>query len=365
MPNISISPPSRYDHSAGLESFAFLEFAGSQNDALALKFEKLGFTQTARHRKQSLEIWQQGEIELIINAQASPYARQFSELHGSGVCGIGLYVQNLSKLTQQLRALGAVFLEESWLPFPTVKTPSDIRFYLVEKNNVSQPYRSVFQTRMPAWEPCSRHGQADTGLMRIDHLAINVLAGRSETWLHFLKKYFQFTELEQYGIDGEYSGLNSRIAVSANGKIRLPINEERSSAKKTGQIAEFLDQFGGDGVQHIAFATENIYASCDALDRNGLRFAPPPPPGYYTALDKRLAGHGEDEAQMEKHGILLDGRSDPHSDQKNLLLQIFSRPSLGPIFFEFIQRKGDEGFGAGNIKALFESFEREQIQRQK
>jgi 4-hydroxyphenylpyruvate dioxygenase len=196
------------------------------------------------------------------------------------------------------------------------------------------------------------------GLKVIDHLTHNVYRGRMTQWAGFYERLFNFKEIRYFDIKGEYTGLTSRAMTAPDGKIRIPLNEEAGGG---GQIEEFLMQFNGEGIQHIALLTDNLMDTVDRLRGAGVKFMPAPPATYYEMLKERLPGHGEPVQELQARGILLDGSTDKNG--KRLLLQIFSETVLGPVFFEFIQRKGDEGFGEGNFKALFESIERDQVQR--
>ena len=155
-------------------------------------------------------------------------------------------------------------------------------------------------------------------------------------------------------------GLFSRALTSPDGKIRIPINED---AGESGQIEEYLSVYRGEGIQHIACGAKDIYRTVETLRADGLPFMPSPPETYFEKIDARLPKHGEDVARLQRDGILIDGEGVVEGGHTKVLLQIFSANAIGPIFFEFIQRKGDDGFGEGNFKALFESIEEDQIRR--
>jgi 4-hydroxyphenylpyruvate dioxygenase len=209
------------------------------------------------------------------------------------------------------------------------------------------------------YEGVERHPPG-AGLHTIDHLTHNVYKGRTAHWAEYYGRIFGFREFRQFDVTGEYSGLNTRVMMAPDGKIRIPINEEGEEGGK-GQIAEYLRTYNGEGIQHIAFASDDLYASLDSLKQKGLQFAPPPPDTYYQMLDERLPGHGEPLDKLSARGILVDGST--AEGRPRLLMQIFSQLMVGPVFFEFIQRKGDEGFGEGNITALFRSMEEDQKRR--
>jgi 4-hydroxyphenylpyruvate dioxygenase len=209
------------------------------------------------------------------------------------------------------------------------------------------------------YEPGERYPRG-AGFHTIDHLTHNVYDGRIPHWEDFYSRIFGFREFRQFDVTGEYSGLNSKVVIAPDGKIRIPLNQEGGQGGK-GQIAEYLRAYNGEGIQHIALASDDLYASLDDLKRRGLGFAPPPPETYYEQLEDRLPGHGEPVPDLKERGILVDGTTD--NDDARLLMQIFSQLMIGPVFFEFIQRKGDEGFGEGNITALFKSMEEDQVRR--
>jgi len=197
------------------------------------------------------------------------------------------------------------------------------------------------------------------GFQRIDHLTHNVYGGRMSYWADWYENLFNFQEIRFFDIKGEYTGLTSKALTAPDGKIRIPLNEEGDGGK--GQIEEFLREFNGEGIQHIALICDDLIAAWDKLKEFGVPFMTAPPETYYEMLPERLPDHGQPVDELEARGILLDGTTE--GGQPRLLLQIFAEAQVGPVFFEFIQRKGDEGFGEGNFKALFESMERDQVRR--
>ena len=179
-----------------------------------------------------------------------------------------------------------------------------------------------------------------------------------DTWFNFYGNLFNFREIRFFDIEGKFTGLLSRALTSPCGRIRIPINEDRG---ETGQIVAYLKKYKGEGIQHIAVGSDNIYDSTDAIAEKGVKFMPGPPDTYYDLSKTRVVDHEEPIDRMKTHGILIDGEGVVDGGETRILLQIFSKTVIGPIFFEFIQRKGDDGFGEGNFKALFESIEAEQI----
>jgi 4-hydroxyphenylpyruvate dioxygenase len=210
-------------------------------------------------------------------------------------------------------------------------------------------------------DPSALHSPPGVGLLEVDHLTHNVHRGRMKEWADFYERLFNFREIRYFDIEGQVTGIKSKAMTSPCGKIRIPINEE--GTEKQGQIQEYLEQYHGEGIQHIALSSRDVYATVEALRQRGVEFLDTPDT-YYELVDKRVPGHGEDLARLRANQILVDGApGESASGKPNLLLQIFTKTVIGPVFFEIIQRKGDDGFGEGNFKALFESIELDQIRR--
>jgi 4-hydroxyphenylpyruvate dioxygenase len=198
------------------------------------------------------------------------------------------------------------------------------------------------------------------GFFYLDHLTHNVRRGHMDEWFDFYSRIFNFKQIRFFNIEGKLTGLHSRALTSPCRRIRIPINE---SADDKSQIEEYLREYKGEGIQHIAVGTDDIYGATDRLAGNGLQFMPGPPAVYYEKSFARVPGHTEPVERMKQHGILIDGEGVVEGGTTKILLQVFSKTVIGPIFFEFIQRKGDDGFGEGNFKALFESIEEDQMRR--
>ena len=332
--------------------FEFIEFVGQQG-SLDEIFHTLGFTHVAQHKSKRVSLWRQGGINLILNYQPESYASAFFNQHGPGACAMGFRTQDAAAAYQQALKLGAVALDNVVGPMelniPAIQGIGGAPIFLVDCDIYSQDF--VF---LDGVDP----NPVGTGLYEIDHLTHNVEKGRMQYWADFYEKIFNFQEIRYFDIKGEYTGLTSKALTAPDGKIRIPLNED--SEQGNGQIAEFLKEFNGEGIQHIAFATDDLLGTWDKLKALGAKFMTPPPATYYEMLAERLPHHGEPTEQLQQRGILLDGNT---QGEKRLLLQIFSETMIGPVFFEFIQRKADDGFGEGNFKALFESIERDQIRR--
>ena len=242
------------------------------------------------------------------------------------------------------------------LKLPAIKGIGGAPLYLIDR---FEDGKSIYDIDFEFLPGVERHPKGH-GFRIIDHLTHNVYRGRMAHWGGFYEKLFNFREIRYFDIQGEYTGLTSRAMTAPDGLIRIPLNEEAGKGG-SGQIEEFLLKFNGEGIQHIALLTDDLAASVDALQMAGVPLMTAPNDIYYEMLEERLPGHGEPVKELATRGILLDGST--QGGDKRLLLQIFSETLLGPVFFEFIQRKSDEGFGEGNFKALFESLERDQIRR--
>ncbi len=274
--------------------------------------------------------------------------------HGPSACAMGFKTRDAAKAFKKAVELGAEPMYSKVGPMelniPAIKGIGGMPIFLVD--------RDIYENDFVFFDDAQRNPEG-AGLKEIDHLTHNVYKGRMEYWANFYEKIFNFQEIRYFDIKGEYTGLTSKALTAPDGMIRIPLNED--SDKGNGQIAEFLADFNGEGIQHIAFICEDLISTWDKLKGLGLKFMTPPPNTYYEMLEERLPEHGEPTEELKQRGILLDGST--KDGQKKLLLQIFSENMIGPVFFEFIQRKDDDGFGEGNFKALFESIERDQIRR--
>tara|TARA_R110002096_G_scaffold120608_1_gene261191 strand:+ start:28095 stop:29171 length:1077 start_codon:yes stop_codon:yes gene_type:complete len=348
-----------FDNPMGLMGFEFIEFASPTPNALEPLFSMMGFTKVANHRSKNASLYRQGEINLILNSEPKSAASYFAAEHGPSVCGMAFRVKNAQAAYARALELGAQPMDIPTGPMelrlPAIKGIGGAPLYLIDRFGEGT---SIYDIDFTFIEGVDRNPKG-TGLKVIDHLTHNVYRGRMAYWASFYEKLFNFREFRYFDIKGEYTGLTSKAMAAPDGKIRIPLNEE--SSQGAGQIEEFLMQFNGEGIQHVAFLTDDLVSTWDALKTLGMRFMTPPPATYYEMLDQRLPEHDEPVNELQARGILLDGSST--DGDCRLLLQIFSEALMGPVFFEFIQRKGDEGFGEGNFKALFESIERDQVRR--
>ncbi len=353
-----------FDNPLGLDGFEFIEFCAPQKGLLEPVFEKMGFTHVAHHRSKDVDLWRQGEINMIANYEPRSHASYFGAEHGPSACGMAFRVKDAEKAYAEAIERGAEPVEAKTgvmeLRIPAIRGIGGALIYLVDRYaTLDNPDAlSIYDIDFEYLEGVDRNPEG-AGFKLIDHLTHNVYGGRMDYWAAFYERIFNFREIRYFDIKGEYTGLTSRAMTAPDGKIRIPLNEEGKAGG--GQIEEFLRAYNGEGIQHIAFICDDLVACWDRLKDMGTPFMTAPPETYYEMLDERLPGHGEPVAELQQRGILLDGSTE--DGDPRLLLQIFSETQVGPVFFEFIQRKKDEGFGEGNFKALFESIERDQIKR--
>lgn len=350
-----------FENPAGLDGFEFVEFSAPERGLLEPVFETMGFTKIARHRSKDVELWRQGGINFITNYEPGSAAAYFAQEHGPSACGMAFRVRNASKALQHLLQNGAEQIEVQSglmeLNIPAIKGIGGASLYLVDRYGDAGEL-SIYDVDFEYFEGVDRWPEG-AGFNAIDHLTHNVYGGRMAYWADYYERLFNFQEIRFFDIKGEYTGLTSKALTAPDGKIRIPLNEEGEGGK--GQIEEYLRDYNGEGIQHIALICDDLYTCWDNLRARGVPFMTAPPETYYEMLGDRLPGHGENVEGLKQRGILLDGST--AGDQPRLLLQIFAEPKIGPVFFEFIQRKGDDGFGEGNFKALFESIERDQVDR--
>ena len=348
-----------FDNPMGLDGFEFVEFAAPDPKQLETVFHLLGFEAVARHRSKDVTLYRQGDINFILNNEPRSHANYFVQEHGPAACGMAFRVDNAHHSYERALELGAQPIDIPTGPMelrlPAIKGIGAIPLYLIDRYSEGN---TIYDIDFEFFDGVERHPEG-CGFNEIDHLTHNVYRGRMEYWAHYYEHLFNFHESRYFDIKGEYTGLFSKAMTAPDGRIRIPLNEE--SSKGTGQIEEYLMAFNGEGIQHIALSCSNLYECWDRLQARGMEFMTAPPEAYYEMLEQRLPGHGEPVDELKARGILLDG-STRNADPR-LLLQIFSNNMIGPTFFEFIERKKDQGFGEGNFTALFESIERDQIAR--
>jgi 4-hydroxyphenylpyruvate dioxygenase len=335
------------------DGFEFVEYAAPDPELLRRLFESMGLPAIARHRSKNVTLHNQGDVNFIINAERDSFAQKFARAHGPCACAMAFRVADAGFAFARALELGAK-------PGPATAGPMELNIpsivgiggsliYLVDRYGERTIYDVDF---VPVSAPIAP--AHPVGLTRIDHLTHNVRRGNMNLWAGFYEKLFNFREIRYFSIEGSETGLFSRALTSPCGKIRIPINESQDDKS---QIEEYLNEYKGEGIQHIALGTDDIYRTVDALRNRGIEFQDTPDT-YYEGIDARVAGHRESLIELERRRVLIDG-----SAASGILLQIFTKNAIGPIFFEIIQRKGNDGFGEGNFQALFESIELDQKRR--
>ncbi len=353
-----------FENPLGLDGFEFVEFTAPNKGVLEPVFTCMGFTRVAQHRSKDVHLWRQGEINLIANYEPRSPAAYFAQEHGASACGMAFRVKDAAKAYDEAIKRGAEPVESKTgvmeLRIPAIKGIGGEFIYLVDRYaGLDNPDALSIYDIDFEYLPGVEHFPVGAGFQKIDHLTHNVYGGRMAHWAGWYERIFNFREIRFFDIKGEYTGLTSKAMTAPDGKIRIPLNEEGKAGG--GQIEEYLRAYNGEGIQHIALICDDLLGCYDNLKSRGVNFMTSPPETYYAMLENRLPGHGEPTGELKARGILLDGTTDGGTPR--LLLQIFAQPEIGPVFFEFIQRRGDEGFGEGNFKALFESIERDQIER--
>jgi 4-hydroxyphenylpyruvate dioxygenase len=344
-----------HDNPLGLDGFEFVEFTGPDPEALAGLFTAMGFTHLGDHKSKNVRHYAQGDINFILNMEPSGQASVFRGEHGPSANAMAFRVRDAAQALDLAVSRGAVAVDgprgPGELDIPAIEGIGGSLLYLVDRYGADRIYDVDFEP-----VPGAVRDSRSAGLHTLDHLTHNVNRGRMDHWARFYETIFNFRQIRYFDIEGQQTALVSRAMTAPDDKIRIPLNE---SQDEHSQIEEFLRAYNGEGIQHIALATDDIFATVDALRANGIRFQDSPET-YFDLIDARLPGHGHDVAEMRKRRILIDGS--PETGE-GILLQIFTENMVGPIFFEIIQRKGNQGFGEGNFKALFESLELDQIRR--
>jgi 4-hydroxyphenylpyruvate dioxygenase len=342
-----------WDNPIGTDGFEFVEYTAPDTRTLGRFFEQMGFRAVGRHRSKDVTLYRQGDANFIVNGEPESHGARFAKAHGPSACAMAFRVKDAPLAYKTLLELGAK-------PFTSQVGPMELNIPAIEGIGGSAIYlvdrygdHTIYDVDFVPTDPAKGFAHEGAGLTYIDHVTHNVFRGNMDQWAGFYEKLFNFREIRYFDIEGKLTGLKSRAMTSPDGNIRIPINE---SSDDKSQIHEYLEEYKGEGIQHIAMATDRIYDAVESLREGGIDFQDTPET-YYERLDNRIKGHGEDVPRLNRDRILMDG------EEGNLLLQIFTRNAIGPIFFEIIQRKGNQGFGEGNFKALFESIELDQIRR--
>ena len=325
-----------WENPIGTDGFEFVEYTAPDVAQLHKLFDEMGFRAVARHRSKAVTLYRQGEVNFVVNAEPESHGSRFARAHGPSACAMAFRVRDAAYAYKKLISLGATPFQNQVGPMelniPAIEGIGGSVIYLVDRYGD----HSIYDVDFVPTDPAKGFEHEGAGLADIDHVTHNVFRGNMEKWAGFYERLFNFREIRYFDIEGKLTGLKSRAMTSPDGKIRIPINE---SSDDKSQIEEYLHAYHGEGIQHIALGAKDIYKSVETLRAKGVAFQDTPDT-YYERIDNRLKGHGEDVQRMKHDRILIDGGKD-----EGLLLQIFTQNAIGPIFFELIQRKGNEGFG--------------------
>ena len=353
-PNLGMQPTT-FENPMGIDGFEFVEFAAPAGSIdLHDLFRRLGFTAVLKHKQRAITVYRQGGVNFLVNEEPGSFAADFAAAHGPCASGFAIrFTRPVDEVYKEVLAKGAEAVEHKAdtraLGVPVIKGIGDCMLYLVPRDG--DAYADDYEPIKGA-----EQNPVGFGLTFIDHLTHNLFFGNMEKWSKYYEDLFNFREIRYFDIKGAMTGLVSKAMTAPDGVVRIPLNE---SNDPKSQINEYLDTYKGEGIQHIACFTDDIYATVEAMRAQDIEFLDTPDT-YFDVIDERIPNHGEDVPRLRKNKILID--ADPETKER-LLLQIFSQNSIGPIFFEIIQRKGNEGFGEGNFQALFESIERDQMRR--
>ena len=344
-----------FDNPLGTDGFEFVEFTSPEPERLKDLFERMGFAAVSRHRSKNVLRFAQGDINFILNMEPQGQPASFRETHGPSANAMAFRVRDAAKALKLAVERGATPVGGPVGPMelniPAIEGIGGSNLYLVDRYGAQAIYDVDF---VPI--PGAPQSVPGVGLTYLDHLTHNVHRGQMARWADFYERIFNFREIRYFDIEGAQTGLLSKAMTSPCGKIRIPLNESRDDHS---QIEEFLRDYRGEGIQHIALGTGDIYQAVETMAARDVKFQESPDT-YYEQLDARVPGHGENLQRLRADRILVDGAP---TEGQGLLLQIFTQNMIGPIFFELIQRKGNEGFGEGNFRALFESIEADQVRR--
>ena len=333
-----------------MRGIEFTEFCGPAATGLEQLFLAFGFSKLRRHPTRDITYFRQNDIHFLVNGGRAGFSAQFASQHGPSICSQGWRVDDAAFAQAEAVRRGARAADPATcdLPYPAIYGIGDSLIYFIDRHGAAG---SIFDTDfVPLAQPDVR---PDKGFLVVDHLTNNVPLGTMGRWADFYKQVFGFTEVRYFDIRGAKTGLLSYALRSPDGSFCIPINEPKSDKD---QIAEYLREYNGPGVQHLAFLTEDILSSLDKLAGSGIETLEIDP-DYYAEVFTRVPGVREDHARIQQHQVLVDG------DASGYLLQIFTKNVIGPIFIEIIQRENNQGFGAGNFGALFRTLEKDQERR--
>ena len=354
-PNVGMKP-AQFENPMGVDGFEFVEFAAPDAKLLHDLFPRLGFTPVARHKKQKITLYRQGDCQFLVNEEPGSFAADFAARHGPCACGFAIrFSKPAAWVREQAVKNGAQSVNKETtkaVNTPVIQGIGGSMLYLVDRYGAKgEVYADEFD-----YLPGVERRPEGFGLTFVDHLTHNLYFGNMEKFADFYHQLFNFREIRYFDIKGVKTGLVSKAMTAPDGMVRIPLNE---SNDPKSQINEYLDEYKGEGIQHIALFTNDVYATVEAMRAAGVEFLDTPD-AYFEMIDERIPDHGEDVPRLARNKILIDA---DRETKKQLLLQIFTQNCIGPVFFEIIQRKGNQGFGEGNFQALFESIERDQMKR--
>ncbi|MEO7071838.1 MAG: 4-hydroxyphenylpyruvate dioxygenase [Rhodanobacter sp.] len=347
-----------FENPMGIDGFEFVEFAAPADRVgeLHMLFRQMGFSAVLKHKTRAITVYRQNGVNFLLNEDPDSFAADFAAKHGPSACGFAIrFKKPAGEVLQAVLENGAELIDykpaSKAVDAPVIKGIGDCMLYLVDRYGTDSIYDDDYALIEGVQANPKGHG-----LTFIDHLTHNLYLGNMAKWSAYYEKLFNFREIRYFDIKGAKTGLVSKAMTAPDGVVRIPLNE---SDNPKSQINEYLDAYKGEGIQHIACFTDDIYATVESMRASGVQFLDTPET-YFDVIDERVPNHGEDVERLRKNSILIDADPETH---KRKLLQIFTLNVIGPIFFEIIQRKGNEGFGEGNFQALFESIERDQIKR--
>lgn len=337
-----------------MNGIAFVEFSTDHPQKMEKLFYDFGFSKVAKHGDKNIDLFLQNRIVFLLNYEKKSFAHKFQSSHGPSICSMGWRVKNAQKALEEAVKRGAreaknVDYFENGKAVPAIYGIGDSLIYFIDHEETEKfAYKRIGFELLQ--DPVI---QQDKGFLLIDHLTNNVYKGTMQKWATFYKEIFGFEEVRYFDIRGKKTGLTSYALRSPCGTFCIPINE---ADEAKSQINEYLEEYKGPGVQHLAFLTKDLLKSIRALESTEIKTLDIEP-NYYKNVFTRVPNVKEDKKEIERLNVLVDG------DEEGYLLQIFTKNLVGPIFVELIQRQNHLSFGEGNFQALFDSIERDQMKR--
>jgi len=362
----ALAPDALHEHSVKNDSLPknplklcgieFTEYASPDSDFMEKAFYGFGFSKTKKFKGRDIDYFNQNDIHFLLNREVEGFSKEFAKKHGPAICSMGWRVEDADFAFTEAIKRGAKSAEHAAnkLPYPAIFGIGDSLIYFIDNFKRSGKNKgAIYDTDFIS------HDQPeivdDKGFLAVDHLTNNVYQGTMQKWADFYKSVFGFTEVRYFDIKGVKTALVSYALQSPCGQFCIPINEGKGNTDN--QIDEYLNEYNGPGVQHLAFITDDLVHSLEQLDRDvidTLHIVPE----YYDEIFDRVPWVKEDKEKIKDYQILVDSQ-----ENDSYLLQIFTKNLFGPIFIEMIQRVNDQGFGEGNFSTLFKSIELNQMER--